>query len=177
MLHKHLLNILIELVNKENNNDIKNEKEYLEMVQLCKLMLKKRTNFPMKQIEYAIDYVKDKLIDEDGVSKVVDAESYEILLQEGATFLLGVSQTELQKMLINDNLFYWAVGRNIVFIKNENLDQKRFDEGWLVMTFLMYRIFLLFEICVRLKRERRYNVELPKNMAFEQVYEKGVKEL
>ncbi|ETO06543.1 hypothetical protein RFI_30850 [Reticulomyxa filosa] len=38
-------------------------------------------------------------------------------------------------------------------------------------------IFLLFKICVRLKREGRHCMELPKNTTFEQAYEKGIKEL
>ncbi|ETN97474.1 hypothetical protein RFI_40055, partial [Reticulomyxa filosa] len=116
--------------------DNKMDKEqYSEMMKFCKWMLRKRTMYPMKQIEYVIDYIKDKLIDED----------------KGATFLLGMDQKELQKI---------------------------FDGGWHVMTFLRYRIFLLFEKCVQLKREGKRYIELQKkNTTFEQVYEKGLKEL
>ncbi|ETO01903.1 hypothetical protein RFI_35536, partial [Reticulomyxa filosa] len=57
----------IEKEEKKNEDEEKpineNKKEYVEM---CKWILKKRITYPMKQIEYAIDYVKDKLIDEDG---------------------------------------------------------------------------------------------------------------
>ncbi|ETO14619.1 hypothetical protein RFI_22749 [Reticulomyxa filosa] len=156
-----------EKKNKKKKKKIKeNNKEYVEM---CKWILKKRITYPMKQIEYAIDYVKDKLIDEDGVSKVIDTEVH--------LFLLGMNQKELKEILIDDNLLYWATGRNVVFMKNENLNRKRFDEGWYVMTFLRYRIFLLFEICVELKREGTCNIKLPKNTTFEQVCKKGLKEL
>ncbi|ETO35014.1 hypothetical protein RFI_02059 [Reticulomyxa filosa] len=48
----------------------------------------------MKRIEYAIDYVKDKLIDQNG----------EKLLEEGATFLLGMNQKQLKEILIKNNL-------------------------------------------------------------------------
>ncbi|ETO07733.1 hypothetical protein RFI_29658 [Reticulomyxa filosa] len=167
---------LIEEIEEEKNIK-ENKKEYSEMIKLCKLILKKRTIFPMKQIEYATDYVKDKLIDEDGVSKVIDADSYQTLLIEGASFLLGMNQKELKEMLINDNLFYWAIGRNVKSIEPENLNPRRFDSGWHVTKFLRYRIFLLFEICVRLKRDGKYHIELPKNTTFEKVYEKGLKEL
>ncbi|ETO00020.1 hypothetical protein RFI_37439, partial [Reticulomyxa filosa] len=94
-----------------------------------------------KLIEYAMDYVKDKLVDENGIIKSIDGESYEILLQEGANFLLGVSQNNL----------------------------KEFDEGFYQSPFLITRIFLLFEICIRLKGKRN-SIKLPR-------YEKGMKEL
>ncbi|ETN98113.1 hypothetical protein RFI_39404 [Reticulomyxa filosa] len=158
---------------KENNNT----KEYLDAMDMCKWILKQRTIYPMKRIEYAIDYVKDKLIDKNGIIKVIDEESYETLLQEGATFLLGVSQKELKETLIKNNLLYWAAGRNIVSIKTENANQRIFDEGWYPLPFLINRIFLLFEICVRMKREGRSFIGLPRGKTFEQVYEKGVKEL
>ncbi|ETO02775.1 hypothetical protein RFI_34638, partial [Reticulomyxa filosa] len=159
--------------NKKN----KNTKEYSDAMEMCRWILKQRTMYPMKRIEYAIDYVKDKLIDENGVIKVIDEDSYETLLQEGATFLLRMSQEQLKDMLIESNLLYWAAGQNIISIRRENSNQRRFDEGWHPFPFLAFRIFLLFEVCVRLKREGRCFIELPKYMTFEQVYEKGVKEL
>ncbi|ETO35102.1 hypothetical protein RFI_01972, partial [Reticulomyxa filosa] len=84
---------------------------------------------------------------------------------------------ELKETLIKNNLLYWAAGRNIVFIKTENANQRIFDEGWYPLPFLINRIFLLFEICVRMKREGRSFIGLPRGKTFEQVYEKGVKEL
>ncbi|ETO02723.1 hypothetical protein RFI_34690, partial [Reticulomyxa filosa] len=133
----------------------KNNKKNLDAMGMCKWILKQRTMYPMKRIKYAIDYVKDKLIDKDGVIKVIDEESYETLLKEGATFLLGMGQKQLKDMLIKNNLLYWAA-------------------GWDSFSFLT---FLLFEVCVRIKREERSFIGLPKRMTFEQVYEKGVKEL
>ncbi|ETO10960.1 hypothetical protein RFI_26416, partial [Reticulomyxa filosa] len=100
-----------------------------------------------------IDYVKDKLIDEMKI------------------------KTELKDLLINNSLLYWGASRNIIYIKPEDCKKQRFDEGWHSTPFLAFRIFLLFEICVRLKREKRKSVELPKNTIFEQIYEKGVREL
>ncbi|ETO05326.1 hypothetical protein RFI_32072 [Reticulomyxa filosa] len=163
---------VIELMKKADYE--KDKKKYLEM---CKFILKKRTIYPMNQIEYAIDYVKDKLVNEDGVRKFIDDESYQTLLQEGATFLLGVNFGQLQQLLTNNSQFYWATRQNILSIKAENSDRKEFDEGWYVKEFLEYRIFLLFEICVRLKREGRSFIGLPKDTTFEQAYEKGIKEL
>ncbi|ETO34686.1 PBS lyase HEAT domain protein repeat-containing protein, partial [Reticulomyxa filosa] len=84
----------------------KNTKEYLNATEMCKWILKQRTMYPMKRIEYAIDYVKDKLIDKDGVIKIIDEES--------ATFLLGVGQKQLKEILIKNNLLYWAAGRNVI---------------------------------------------------------------
>ncbi|ETO01852.1 hypothetical protein RFI_35587, partial [Reticulomyxa filosa] len=78
---------VMELIMKHKND--KNDKKYLDAMDMCKLILKQRIMYPMKKIEYAIDYIKDKLIDKDGVIKVIDEESYETLLEEGATFLLG----------------------------------------------------------------------------------------
>ncbi|ETO14922.1 NTPase [Reticulomyxa filosa] len=154
-------------------NDNKTTKNLVEM---CKWILRKRVIFPMRQIEYAIDYVKDRLM-ESYVGQSINLEDYKTLMQEGASFLLGVHQGQLQKMLINCNLHYWATARNVTLIKTENSNKKRFDEGWYPIQFLRYRIFLLFEICVRLKREGRTFIELPKNTTFEQLYEKGTKEL
>ncbi|ETO03429.1 hypothetical protein RFI_33980, partial [Reticulomyxa filosa] len=162
---------------KNNNNGNVNEKEYLEMMKMCKWILRQRTIYPMKQIKYAIDYVKDKSTDEDGVSKAIDEISYQTLLIEGATFLLGENQTGLKDLLINNSLLYLGASRNIIYIKPEDCKKQRFDEGWHPIPFLAFRIFLLFEICVRLKREKRNLVELPKNTTFEQIYEKGVREL
>ncbi|ETO02859.1 hypothetical protein RFI_34554, partial [Reticulomyxa filosa] len=139
-------------------------------------ILKQRTIYPMKRIEYAIDYVKDKLIDKDGIIKSIDEESYETLLEEGATFLLGVSQNDLKETVIKSSLLYWAASRSVKAIEAENTN-KRFDKGWDPLQFLIIRIFLLFEICVRLKREGRNFIGLPKGTTFKQVYEKGVKEL
>ncbi|ETO07385.1 hypothetical protein RFI_30008, partial [Reticulomyxa filosa] len=117
------------------------------------------------------------LIDKDGVSKVIDNTTYEILLLEGATFLLGENQKGLKDILVNNNLLYWGASRNVVFIKPENCKKQRFDKGWHSITFLALRIFLLFEICVRLKRDGRIHSELPRDTTFKQVYEKGVREL
>ncbi|ETN98622.1 hypothetical protein RFI_38870, partial [Reticulomyxa filosa] len=155
----------------------KNTKEHLNAMEMCKWILKQRTMYPMKRIEYAIDYAKDKLIDQNGVMKIIDEESYETLLEEGAIFLLGLSQKQLKKKLIEYNLLYWAAGQNIISIRRENSNQKMFDEGWDPFSFLAFRIFLLFEVCVRLKREGKSFIGLPKRMTFEQVYEKGMKEL
>ncbi|ETO03668.1 NTPase, partial [Reticulomyxa filosa] len=151
---------LMELIMKYKND--KSNKEYLDAMNICKWILKQRTIYPMKRIEYAIDYVKDKLVDEEGIIKSIDEESYETLLQEGATFLLGLNQKDLKETVIKIA---------------ENANKKRFDEGWYPLPFLITRIFLLFEICVRLKRERRGFIGLPKGTTFEQVYEKGMKEL
>ncbi|ETO36172.1 hypothetical protein RFI_00890, partial [Reticulomyxa filosa] len=117
--------------------------------------------YPMKQIEYVIDYVKDKLIDEDGVSKVIDEENCQTLLIEGASFLLGMNQEELQKMLINENLLYWAASRNVKSIEVENSIQSEFNKGWLSSAFQKLEYFCY----------SKYNT------TFEQVYEKGLKEL
>ncbi|ETO10968.1 hypothetical protein RFI_26407, partial [Reticulomyxa filosa] len=132
---------------------------------------------PMKRIEYTIDYVKDKLMDQNGITKSIDEESYETLLEEGATFLLGVNQKQLKDILIKNNLLYWAAGRNVASMNVENSIKKRFDEGWDPFSFLIFRIFLLFGICVRIKREGRNFVGLPRGTTFNQVYEKSIKEL
>ncbi|ETN97100.1 hypothetical protein RFI_40431, partial [Reticulomyxa filosa] len=160
---------MVKKIGKEENKNNDNEQVYLETMNMCKWILKQRTIYPMKQIEYAIDYVKDKLIDEDGVSKVIDDTS--------ATFLLGKNQKGLKGILMNKNLLYWGASRNVEFIKPENCKKQRFDKGWHPIPFLALRIFLLFEICVRLKRDGRSHPELPRNITFEQVYEKGVREL
>ncbi|ETO14848.1 hypothetical protein RFI_22520, partial [Reticulomyxa filosa] len=52
----------------------KNCKEYLDAMDICKLILKQRTIYPMERIRYAIDYVKDKLIDQNGVIKIIDED-------------------------------------------------------------------------------------------------------
>ncbi|ETO12507.1 hypothetical protein RFI_24868 [Reticulomyxa filosa] len=140
----------MELIMKHKND--KSAKEYLDAMDMCKLILKQRTMYPMKRIKYAIDYVKDKSIDQN----------------EGATFLLGVSQAQLKDMLIKNHLLYWAAGLNIISIKAENSSKKKFDEGWDPFSFLTFRIFLLFEIC---------RTHLPSGTTFKQVYEKSVKEL
>ncbi|ETO20144.1 hypothetical protein RFI_17077 [Reticulomyxa filosa] len=155
----------------------KKEDKVNEIRSICEFLLKRRTVYPMEQIEYAIDYVKDKLIDEDGIEKDINEKDYEILLQEGAAFLLGETQKNLEEILHENNSLYWAASRDIKSIKFERSKKKRFDEGWHPSLFLKYRIFLLFEICVRLKRDKRGHIELPKKTTFEQVYEKGVKEL
>ncbi|ETN99413.1 hypothetical protein RFI_38068, partial [Reticulomyxa filosa] len=153
---------IMELIIKHKNDE--NDKNDLDAMEMCKLILKQRTMYPMKRIEYAIDYVKDKLIDQNGVIKNIDEEDYETLLEEGATFLLGVSQKQLKETLIKNSVLYWAASRNVKSIDIENSIKKKFDKGWHPMPFLIFRIFLLFEICVRLKREGR-------------MYEKGMKEL
>ncbi|ETO10825.1 hypothetical protein RFI_26550 [Reticulomyxa filosa] len=157
---------IVKKIIKEKKND-----------KMCKWILKQRTIYPMKQIEYAIDYVKDKLIDEDGVSKKIDDTSYETLLVEGATFLLGENQKGLQEILMNKSLLYWGASRNVVLIKPENCKKQRFDKGWHPIPFLAVRIFLLFEMCVELKQKGTNKIKLPKNRTFGQVYEKGVREL
>ncbi|ETO03351.1 hypothetical protein RFI_34059, partial [Reticulomyxa filosa] len=73
--------------------------------------------------------------------------------------------------------YYLKVHRNILYAKPENCEEQKFNEGWFSIPFLTFRIFLLFEICIRLKRKERKLVELPKNTTFEQIYEKGVREL
>ncbi|ETO00137.1 hypothetical protein RFI_37322, partial [Reticulomyxa filosa] len=112
---------------------------------MCKLILNRRTMYPMERIEYAIDYVKDKLIDQNGVVKIIAEERYEKFLEEGATFLLGMNQTQLKETLTKNNLLYWAAGRNIISIRAENSNSKKFDKGWDPFLFLPFRIFLLFE--------------------------------
>ncbi|ETO02502.1 hypothetical protein RFI_34930, partial [Reticulomyxa filosa] len=159
---------IIQQISEEKEEDKVNE------INMCEFLLNCRTVYPMEQIEYAIDYVKDKLIDENGVKKDIDEKNYEILLQEGAAFLLGETQKNLEEILHENNSLYWAASRDIKSIEFEESKEKRFDEGWYPSQFLIYRIFLLFEICVRLKRG---HIELPKKTTFEQVYEKGVKEL
>ncbi|ETO33882.1 hypothetical protein RFI_03214 [Reticulomyxa filosa] len=166
-----------ELIEREKDEVMGNKKEYLEIVDVFKWMLKKRTIYPMKQIEYAIGHVNDKSLNEDGTSKFINTDNHQTLLLEGASFLLGMDQNELRKMLIIDYIFYWAVSRNVVSIKPEYSNQKRYNGELRVRTFLKYRIFLLFEICVGLKQERNRNIKLPRNATFEQVYEKGMKEL
>ncbi|ETO01026.1 hypothetical protein RFI_36414, partial [Reticulomyxa filosa] len=59
----------------------------------------------------------------------------------------------------------------------ENSIKKKFDEVWDPFSFLTFRIFLLFEICIRIKREGKSFVRLPRDSTFKQVYEKGIKEL
>ncbi|ETO02933.1 hypothetical protein RFI_34480, partial [Reticulomyxa filosa] len=84
---------------------------------------------------------------------------------EGATFLLGVSQTELKQILSKNKSLYYHASKNAVSITIENLITEQFNEGWYPRQFLIFRIFLLFGVCVQVKR------------ASKQVYEKGVKEL
>ncbi|ETO01294.1 hypothetical protein RFI_36146, partial [Reticulomyxa filosa] len=84
---------------------------------------------------------------------------------------------QLKEVLIENNLLYWAAGRNIILIKAENSNVKKFDEGWDSCSFLTFRIFLLFEICIGLKQEGKSQMRLPMGSTFKQVYEKGVKEL
>ncbi|ETN99919.1 hypothetical protein RFI_37548, partial [Reticulomyxa filosa] len=146
----------------------KNTKEYLDAMDICKWILNQRTMYPMKRIEYAIDYIKDKLIDQNGVIKIIDEESYETLLEEGATFLLGMSQKQLKEILIKNNLLYWAAGRSIILIKAENSNVKKFDEGWDLFSFLIFRIFLLFEICIGLRQEGTSQMRLPRGSKFKQ---------
>ncbi|ETO34401.1 hypothetical protein RFI_02694 [Reticulomyxa filosa] len=169
---------IVKKISKEKQKKKANmsEKEYSKMINTCKWMLRQRTIYPMEQIEYAIDYVKDRL------TRVADDKSYKTLLQEGAGFLLGENQKELQETLTNNNLLYWSASRNVSLIESEKSQKKkkkkkRADEEWQITPFLILRIFLLFETCVRLKRNEKRNNELPMNITLEQVYEKGVKEL
>ncbi|ETO05613.1 hypothetical protein RFI_31785 [Reticulomyxa filosa] len=106
----------------------------------------------MERIKYAIDYVKDKLIDQNDVLKMIDKESYETLLEE-----------ELKEILIKNHLLKFNL--------------KKFDDGWYPMPFLIFRIFLLFEICTVLRQEGTSQMRLSKCSTFKQVYEKGMKEL
>ncbi|ETO07401.1 hypothetical protein RFI_29989 [Reticulomyxa filosa] len=141
---------LIQFMKKNSDN-----KECSEIIKMCKWILRKRTIYPIKRIEHAIDYVKDKLIDENGIIKIIDEKNYSTLLQEGAIFLLGINQKELQDNLIKNDLLY-------------------------PISFLINRIFFLFEICVNLRQEEEEEenkIKLPINTTFEQIYEKGVKEL
>ncbi|ETO20210.1 hypothetical protein RFI_17007 [Reticulomyxa filosa] len=77
-------------------------------------------------------------------------EDYKVLLQEGS-------------------FFYWAACRNMKLIKTENSKKNKFS-------FLINRIFLLFEICIKLKQEEN-NKKLTKDITFKQVYEKGITKL
>ncbi|ETO01775.1 hypothetical protein RFI_35663, partial [Reticulomyxa filosa] len=63
----------------------------------------------------------------------------------------GVNQTELKETLIKNNLLYWAAGRNIISIRAENSNSKKFDEGWYPMPFLIFRIFLCERITSAIK--------------------------
>ncbi|ETO01382.1 hypothetical protein RFI_36058 [Reticulomyxa filosa] len=49
--------------------------------------------------------------------------------------------------------------------------------GWDPFSFLTFRIFLIFEIYVRIKREGRNFIGLPRDATFKKLYEKGIKEL
>ncbi|ETO00807.1 hypothetical protein RFI_36633, partial [Reticulomyxa filosa] len=51
---------IMKFIMKHKKNE--NTKEYLDAMEMCKWILKQRTMYPMKRIEYAIDYVKDKLM-------------------------------------------------------------------------------------------------------------------
>ncbi|ETO12137.1 hypothetical protein RFI_25240 [Reticulomyxa filosa] len=154
---------IMKFIMKHKKN--KNSKEFLDATEMGKWILRQRIMYPIKRIEYAIDYGKNN---ENDITQIIDEEGYETLLEESAAFLLGVNQTELKEILIKNNLLYWAASRNIIRIK---------DEGWYSMTFLIFRIFLLFEICVNLRKEERHFIGLPKGTTFEQVYEKLVREL
>ncbi|ETO31318.1 hypothetical protein RFI_05806 [Reticulomyxa filosa] len=170
---------IMELVMKHKNSKkkvmIKNKKECLQMMEMCKWILRKRTIYPIKQIGYAIDYVKDKVIDRAGTVKSDNKESYETLLQEGATFLLGVDQRELQKALVENNFLFGTVDQDIKAIESENSNQRKSNE-WHPLPFLIKRIFLLFKICVRLKPKGTSSTR-PRGTIFGQAYEKGIKEL
>ncbi|ETO33283.1 hypothetical protein RFI_03825 [Reticulomyxa filosa] len=96
------------------------------------------------------------------IIKLINEREYETLLQGGATFSLRISQDNLKEIIINNNLLYWAASRNVMIIVDENTNKKRFDEGWYLLPFLITRIFLLFEICVRL----RSFIRLPKDTTF-----------
>ncbi|ETN97829.1 hypothetical protein RFI_39697 [Reticulomyxa filosa] len=166
---------IIEYIMKHKKN--KNSKEFLDATEIGKWILRQRIMYPIKRIEYAIDYTKNKLINENDITQIIDEEGYETLLEESAAFLLGVNQRYLKEILIRSNLLYWAASRNIICIKDENSRQKSFDRGWCLIPFLIFRIFLLFEICVNLRKEERHFIGLPKGTTFEQVYEKLVREL
>ncbi|ETO07638.1 hypothetical protein RFI_29754, partial [Reticulomyxa filosa] len=62
-----------------------------------------------------------------------------------------------------------------MIIVAENTNKKRFDEVWYLLPFLITRIFLLFEICVRLKHKRRNFIGLSRDTIFEQVLPKQLK--
>ncbi|ETN98183.1 hypothetical protein RFI_39329 [Reticulomyxa filosa] len=94
-------NIMKFMIKHKKN---KNTKEYLDA---------------MEMIEYAIEYVKGKLIDQNIVIKIVNEENYKSLLEEGAAFLLEMIQKQLKEVLIENNLLYWAAGRNIILIKQK----------------------------------------------------------
>ncbi|ETO35048.1 hypothetical protein RFI_02026, partial [Reticulomyxa filosa] len=53
---------IVELIMNHKND--KNNKEYLDAMNICKWILKQRAIYLMKRIEYAMDYVKDKLVNE-----------------------------------------------------------------------------------------------------------------
>ncbi|ETO03010.1 hypothetical protein RFI_34400 [Reticulomyxa filosa] len=84
---------------------------------------------------------------------------------------------QLKKVLIENNLLYWAAGRSIILIKAKNSNVKKFDEGCDSFSFLTFRIFLLFEICIGLRQVGTSQMRLPRGSTFKQVYERGVKEL
>ncbi|ETO02946.1 hypothetical protein RFI_34464 [Reticulomyxa filosa] len=98
--------------------------------------------YPMKRIEYAIEYVKDKLIDQNGVIKIVNEENYKPLLKEGAAFLSGMIQRQLKKVLIENNLLYWAA---------ENSNAKKLDEECDPFSFLTLDILVVYIKAIILK--------------------------
>ncbi|ETO30954.1 hypothetical protein RFI_06165 [Reticulomyxa filosa] len=149
------LECIIKQISKEKD---KVKKKII--IDICKLLLERRAAYPMKQIEYAIDYVKDKLIDEDGVKKKNNTKTYGILLLEGAAFLLGKNPKNLEEVLDKHNLS----------------KKERSNEGWCPSQFLIYRIFSLFKLCIQLKW-RGEQIVLPEETNFKQVYKKVMEEL
>ncbi|ETO15232.1 hypothetical protein RFI_22130, partial [Reticulomyxa filosa] len=110
----------------------KNNKEYLDAMEMCKWISKQWTMYLMERIKYANEYVKDKLIDQ---------------------------MKQLKEVLIENNLLYWAAGRSIILIKAENSNAKKFGEEWDLFSFLTFRIFLLFEILYE-KGVKEFQVQL-----------------
>ncbi|ETO02854.1 hypothetical protein RFI_34559 [Reticulomyxa filosa] len=65
--------------------------------------------YPMKRIGYTIDYVKDKLIDQNGVTKRIDEERVMKHYWKNVQHSYwGVNQRELKEILIKNNLLYWS---------------------------------------------------------------------
>ncbi|ETO05574.1 hypothetical protein RFI_31820 [Reticulomyxa filosa] len=157
-------------------NSKNDKKENSELIDIAKWILKQRSIYPMKRIEYAIDYEKNQLTNEDGVIKDTDEKNYATILQRGAAFLLGTKQKDLQDTLIDSYDLYSEARKNVKAIILENSKQKRYDKGWDPLPFLTTRIFLLFEICVRLKRGKDLT-ELPMYMSSEEMISLLYKEL
>ncbi|ETO34001.1 hypothetical protein RFI_03095, partial [Reticulomyxa filosa] len=62
---------------------------------IMKFIMKHKKNKNTKEYLDAMEMYK--LIDQNGVIKIIDEESYEVLLEEGSIFLLGIIQKQLKE--------------------------------------------------------------------------------